>query len=120
VEGCPNRDLCVRDGNAVETSAAPRVTVRVPGIQAQPHSMRSVCPLTLEVLGWGDHGDAVDDTPGDELHGEPERESGLACSRCCRCQEVAGLALKVEVEGFGLPRPELVGGAPRGTFRVGG
>ncbi len=45
---------------------------------------------------------------------------GLACARCCRGEKVTRLGLEVEVEGFRLPRAQLVGGSARGPLRVGG
>ncbi len=111
-----HRDLGVGDGNAVEALAAPGVAVREAGVEAQAHAMCRIRPLALEVLGRGDDGDAVDDAPGDELGGHPEREGGLAGARGGGREEVARERRQVLVERLLLPGTELLRGAAGGVF----
>ena len=54
------RDLRVRDGNTNETPAVAAIGVFEVRVNRKPDAARGVCPLCLQMLGWRNHGDAVD------------------------------------------------------------
>src|SRR5690606_18938349 len=91
-----------------------------PRVQVDPHAARRVGPLGLEVLGGGDHDDALDLPGAEEMVGDAQREGRLASPRGGDAQEVTRIAVDVLVERLLLPGAQAGGGTPRRPPGIGG
>ncbi len=84
-------------------------------VEPDAYPRRRLRPLLLQVLGRRDDGDLLHQVVVQQVRGQGQRESGLACARGRDRQEVAGLLLDVPVQCTLLPGPELARGTPGGT-----
>ena len=120
--------LGVGDGHTVVVPSGSDVTIAEGGVQANRHPGGGIRPLRLQVLGRGDHDDAVDDVTPQQFRREAQRERGLAGAGGRGSEEVARTGTRtvgavhreVQVERFRLPGTQTLCGAPRSALRVRG
>ena len=85
--------LGVGDGDAEEVPARRAHPVAVLGVQRDPHLVRGLGPLPLEVLGGRDHRDRGDLAGVEQLAGDLQREGRLAGAGGGDREEVPRLAV---------------------------
>ncbi len=118
VVGRFHRDLGVGDGDAVIATSTESLVIFELGVEPDTDPVGGVGPLLFEVLGGCNNDELVDLATRDEFCREAERKRRFTGTRGGSGEEVAGLLLEVEVEGFCLPGTKLGGGTAGGALRV--
>ena len=115
----PARHLGVGHRDAMKVTAVATMTVLERRVEPNASSGCGIRPLAFQMLGWGNNGDAVDESARTKLSGNSEGKGGLACAGCRGRQKIAGLVHKVGLNGLCLPGTQLAGRAPGCALREG-
>jgi len=110
---------CVGDRDTIELARAPTAGAGARRIELNTHLGGCVRPLGLQVLGRHDDDDPADGLGVEQFRGDAQREGRLACSRCGHSQEVAGIAVAIDLQRRGLPGTQPRGRTPRSALREG-